>query len=79
VSKVIETSLKNGANTVNNIQFYVKDKQMLEKQGLSLVKLPRISGHLEKPGLYGRQEVFRCQRKRERATPANSRWRLYAW
>jgi uncharacterized protein YggE len=36
VSKVIETSLKNGANTVNNIQFYVKDKQMLEKQGLSL-------------------------------------------
>ena len=36
VSKVIETSLKNGANTVHNIQFYIKDKQELEKQGLSL-------------------------------------------
>ena len=36
VSKVIATSLKNGANTVHNIQFYIKDKQALEKQGLSL-------------------------------------------
>jgi uncharacterized protein YggE len=36
VSKVIETSLKNGANTVQNIQFYIKDKQELEKQGLGL-------------------------------------------
>jgi hypothetical protein len=36
VSKVIETTLKNGANTVHNIQFYIKDKQELEKQGLSL-------------------------------------------
>jgi len=36
VSKVIATSLKNGANTVHNIQFYIKDKQELEKQGLSL-------------------------------------------
>ena len=35
VSMVIETSLKNGANTVRNIQFYIKDKQELEKQGLS--------------------------------------------
>ena len=35
VSMVIETSLKNGANTVRNIHFYIKDKQELEKQGLS--------------------------------------------
>lgn len=36
VSKVIETTLNNGANTVHNIQFYINDKQELEKQGLSL-------------------------------------------
>ena len=36
VSKVIETTLKNGANTVHNIQFYIKDKKEMEKQGLSL-------------------------------------------
>jgi len=36
VSKVIGAALKNGANTVSNIQFYIKDKQALEKQGLSI-------------------------------------------
>jgi uncharacterized protein YggE len=36
VSKMIATSLKNGANSVHNIQFYIRDKQELEKQGLSL-------------------------------------------
>lgn len=36
VSKVIGATLKNGANSVSNIQFYIKDKQELEKQGLNL-------------------------------------------
>ena len=36
VSKLIETSLRKGANAVHSIRFYIKDKQALEKQGLSL-------------------------------------------
>ncbi len=36
VSKIIDTALMKGANTVRNIQFYVKDKHELEKQGLTL-------------------------------------------
>jgi uncharacterized protein YggE len=36
VSQVIDTALKNGANTVRNIKFYIKDKQALENQGLHL-------------------------------------------
>jgi hypothetical protein len=36
VSKVIATALKSGANTVHSIQFYIKDTQELEKQGLRL-------------------------------------------
>jgi len=36
VSNVIGAALENGANMVRNIQFYIKDKKSLEKQGLSL-------------------------------------------
>ncbi len=31
---------------------------------------PQFSGHLEKPNVYGQQEVVHCQRKKERATVA---------
>lgn len=34
VSRVIEVSLENGANTIQQIQFYLKNKSMLEKQAL---------------------------------------------
>ena len=34
VSRVVEISLENGANTVQQIQFYLKNKSMLEKQAL---------------------------------------------
>lgn len=43
VAKVIHTSLKNGANTVHNIQFYIKNKQALEKQGLTLATKAAIA------------------------------------
>jgi hypothetical protein len=39
------------------------------------MKLPQISGHLEKPDVYGQQEVIQCQRKKERAIAESSRWR----
>jgi uncharacterized protein len=36
VSRVVETSLEHGANTVQQIQFYLKNKSMLEKKALQL-------------------------------------------
>lgn len=43
--------------------------------GLKQVHLPQFSGHLEKPKVYGHQEVFPCQRKNEEATTGNLRRR----
>jgi uncharacterized protein YggE len=34
VSRVVETSIENGANTIQHIQFYLKNKSMLEQQAL---------------------------------------------
>jgi uncharacterized protein YggE len=34
VSQVVETSLKNGSNTIQQIQFYLKNKSILEKKAL---------------------------------------------
>jgi len=39
------------------------------------LNLPRFSGHLGKPNVYGQQEVIHCQRKSERPTIENSSWR----
>ncbi len=36
VSRVIETSLDHGANTIQQIQFYLKNKSLLEKEALQL-------------------------------------------
>jgi hypothetical protein len=38
---------------------------------LANVHLPQFSGHLEKPNVYGQQEVFHCQRKKERPITEN--------
>jgi hypothetical protein len=42
---------------------------------LYVVKLPQFSGHLEKPEVYGQEEVFQCQRKKERTIAESSSWR----
>jgi hypothetical protein len=39
------------------------------------LKLPQFSGHLEKPEVYGQEEVFQCQRKKERTIAESSSWR----
>ena len=36
---------------------------------------PQFSGHLEKPEVYGQEEVFQCQRKIERTIAESSSWR----
>jgi hypothetical protein len=41
------------------------------------LNLPRFSGHLEKPDVYGQQEVIHCQRKSEKPTIENSSWRPF--
>jgi integrase len=46
-----------------------------QKIPLSKLELPHFSGHLEKPNVYGQQEVFQCQRNQEKATVANLKWR----
>ena len=30
---------------------------------LRVIKLPQFSGHLEKPEVYGQEEVFQCKEK----------------
>jgi hypothetical protein len=61
--------------TSSNIEgrriFMRTEGQMYDYSRCNWLHLPQFSGHLEKPNVYGQQEVFHCQRKKERPITEN--------